>query len=206
MEPFTAVVGPAASLVVPNIDTDLIAPAHGGRGDLGSNAFAPLRYLPDGAENPSFVLNQDAFRGAPILLAGPNFGCGSSRESAVWALRAIGVSCVIAPSFGDIFAGNCVQNGVLALELDPDTVERLAAEAVEGDPMTVDLWSCSVTSPRGTVTGFTFDPTRRIQLLEGLDDLALGLRRLDQVRAFEAADQRRRPWVYSLPGVSGHPR
>lgn len=192
--PFTVVRGPAAPLLLPDVDTDVLAPAHGGRGDLGASAFAPLRYLPDGREDPAFVLNRDPFRGAPILLAGPNFGCGSSREAAVWALQAIGIRCVIAPSFGDIFFGNCFANGVLPIVLDGDTVASLA-----GDPAEVDLQRAVVTSPAGAEIPFPVNARRRTQLLEGLDDLALTVRRVGEIRAFEAADRRRRPWVYEIP-------
>ena len=118
MEPFTVVRGPAAPLLLPDVNTDVISPAHGGKGSMTANAFAPLRYLPDGTDNPDFVLNQRVFSGAPILLAGHNFGCGSSRESAVWSLLALGIRCVIAESFGDIFFGNCFQNGVLPIVLE----------------------------------------------------------------------------------------
>ena len=124
--PFTIVRGATAPLLLPDVDTDVLAPAHSGRGDLATSAFAPLRYRPDGTEDPAFVLNDDRFRGAPILLAGRNFGCGSSREAAVWALQGLGVRCVVATSFGDIFAGNCVQNGVLPIVLDPQVIESLA--------------------------------------------------------------------------------
>ena len=205
MEPFTVVRGAAAPMLLPDVDTDVISPAHGGRGDVAANAFAPVRYLPDGRDDPTFVLNQQPFHGAPILLAGPNFGCGSSRESAVWSLLAIGIRCVIAPSFGDIFFGNCFPNGVLPIVLGRAVVDQLAVESAHGDPMVVDLAATVVTSPGGTRIPFAVNPTRRSQLLEGLDDLALGLRRLDDVLAFQAADRRRRPWVYELPGLPGHP-
>ena len=198
MEPFTVVRGPAVPLLLPDINTDVIAPAHAGRGDLARSAFAPLRYLPDGSRNAAFALNQDRFRGAPVLLAGANFGCGSSRETAVWSLVALGFRCVIAPSFSDIFVGNCFQNGVLPIVLDEVTIAELGDEAVGGDPMVVDLTEARLTSPRGRVVPFVVDPARRAQLLEGLDDLALALRRLDQVRAYEASDRRRRPWVYEI--------
>lgn len=204
MERFTSVRGPAAPLMLPDVDTDLLAPAHGGRRDLAASAFGPLRYLPDGRDDPSFVLNQDRFRGAPILLAGHNFGCGSSRETAVWSLQALGIRCVIAPSFGDIFFGNCFQNGLLPVVLDEDDVDRLAEDAASGDPVAVDLQACVVTSARGTEIAFTLDATRRMQLLEGLDDLALGLRRRDLVRTFEASDRKARPWIYEIPGLAGH--
>jgi len=203
MEPFTTVRGPAAPLMLPDVDTDLIAPAHGGRGTMAANAFAPLRYLPDGADNPDFVLHHDRFRGAPILLAGRNFGCGSSRESAVWSLRALGIRCVIAESFGDIFAGNCWQNGVLPVVLPGDALYVLAEEAAGGAPALVDLGACTITTPSGRVLGFVADPTRRRQLLEGLDDLGVGVGRRHLVLAFRTRDRERRPWVYDLPSPAG---
>jgi 3-isopropylmalate/(R)-2-methylmalate dehydratase small subunit len=199
MEAFTSVRGPAAPLMRADVDTDLIAPAHGGRGNLAANAFAPLRYLPDGGEDPRFVLHDDRFRAAPILLAGRNFGCGSSRESAVWSLLALGIRCVIAESFGDIFAGNCFQNGVLPIVLPPDLLRILADEAMSGAPVLVDLHTCTITAPNRRVFTFDVDPTRRRQLLEGLDDLDLGVRRRELILEFQAHDRGRRPWVYDLP-------
>ena len=196
MDAFTAVRGPAAPLLVPDINTDVIAPAHAGRGDLTANAFAPLRYLPDGSDNTEFVLNKAAFRGAPILLAGPNFGCGSSRETAVWSLLGLGIRCVIAESFGDIFFGNCFQNGVLPVMLDHHPFMRLVAEAASGAEVEVDLRTTKITVPSGGVIPFAVNPMRRQQLLAGLDDFDVGIRRRDAVRAFQQADRERRPWVY----------
>ncbi len=199
MQPFVAVHGPAAALLLPDINTDLISPAHGGRGSMAANAFAPLRYLPDGGDNPEFVLNQERFLGAPILLTGANFGCGSSRESAVWSLLALGIRCVIAESFGDIFHGNCFQNGVLPIVLEPDQIGDLAREAATGEAIDVDLQTCQITTLSGSTIAFGVNPTRRMQLLEALDDLALGLRRRAQITDFQAADRKRRPWVYLEP-------
>ncbi len=196
MEAFTVVRGPAAPLMLPDVNTDVISPGHGGRGDLTANAFGPLRYLPDGAENPDFVLNQEPFRGAPILLAAQNFGCGSSRETAVWALRGLGTRCVIAESYGDIFFGNCFQNGMLPIVLDHDVLAGLANEAASGAPVEVDLRTTTITTPSGRSIAFEVNPTRRQQLLEGLDDLDVGVRRRERIRAFQASDRERRPWVY----------
>jgi 3-isopropylmalate/(R)-2-methylmalate dehydratase small subunit len=195
---FTNVRGPAAPLLLPDVDTDVLAPAHSGRANLAASAFAPLRYRTDGTDDPTFVLNDARFRGAPILLAGRNFGCGSSREAAVWALMALGVRCVVAPSFGDIFAGNCVQNGLLPVELDPLVVERLAGAASSGGSFEVDLEALTIRTPTGESVSFTVDATRRAQLLAGLDDLGSTLRRLDDVTRFQDADRVRRPWVYDL--------
>ena len=196
MDPFTVVRGAAAPLLLPDIDTDVLAPAHSGRTDLTAAAFAPLRYRPDGSDDPSFVLNDPQFRGAPILLAARNFGCGSSREVAVWALIALGVRCVVAPSFGDIFAGNCMQNGLLPIVLDAATIAALAGEAAGGAPFEVDLRACEIRSPSGRAVLFSVNPMRRTQLLEGLDDLGLTLRRLDEIAAFQATDRVRRPWIH----------
>jgi 3-isopropylmalate/(R)-2-methylmalate dehydratase small subunit len=198
VEAFTVVRGPAAPLMLPDVNTDVISPAHSGKGSMALSAFAPLRYLPDGGEDPSFVLNRERFREAPILLAAQNFGCGSSRESAVWSLRAIGIRCVIAASFGDIFFGNCFQNGVLAIVLDETVLESLAEEAADGAPVEVDLRASVVRTPRGATIAFTVDPLRRRQLLEGLDDLDAGLRRRDEIRAFQKTDRDVRPWIYQV--------
>ena len=198
MDAFTVVRGPAAPLMLPDVNTDVISPGHTGKGSMALSAFAPIRYLPDGRDDPSFVLNRDPFRGAPILLAAQNFGCGSSRESAVWSLRALGIRCVIATSFGDIFFGNCFQNGVLPIVLDETVLGSLAAEAAEGAPVEVDLTASVVRSPLGARIPFTVDPLRRRQLLEGLDDLDAGLLRRDEIRAFQHADRALRPWIYQV--------
>jgi len=211
MEPFTRLVGVAAPLLLPDIDTDVICPAHrpaGASRDPGDAAFGPLRYRSDGSEAPDFVLNQSRFRGAPILLCGPNFGCGSSREMAVWSLQALGVRCLVAPSFGDIFFANCFQNGVLPVVLPARTVEELAAAAADGSPFAVDLRRREIETPGGGRIAFDVNPLRRAQLLEGLDDIALTLTRRDEIAAFQAADRERRPWIYASPdggpGVPTH--
>jgi 3-isopropylmalate/(R)-2-methylmalate dehydratase small subunit len=205
VDAFTVVRGPAAPLMLPDVNTDVISPAHSGKGAMALSAFAPIRYLPDGRDDPSFVLNREAFRGAPILLAAQNFGCGSSRESAVWSLRAIGIRCVIATSFGDIFFGNCFQNGVLPIVLDGAILESLAEEAADGSPLEVDLRACVVWSPRGASIPFRVIPLRRRQLLEGLDDLDAGLLRRDEIRAFQQADQATRPWIYEVTDAGESP-
>ena len=182
-----------------NIDTDVIIRIErltaGDRGALGRHAFEALRYLPDGTENPEFVLNQPAFRGAPTLIAGPNFGCGSSREGAVWALQGMGLRCVIADSFGDIFLSNCFQNGMLPIRLPEAEVLSLARACAAGVPLTVDLVAQSVTTG-GVSIAFAIDPLRREALLNGLDDIGRSLKRMDQARAWQAADRQRRPWVW----------
>ena len=205
MDAFTVVRGPAAPLMLPDVNTDVISPAHGGKGSLALSAFAPIRYLPDGGDDPSFVLNRERFRGAPILLAAQNFGCGSSRESAVWSLRALGIRCVIATSFGDIFFGNCFQNGVLPIVLDETVLDTLAEEVADGAPLEVDLRASVVRSPRGASIPFTVDPLRRRQLLEGLDDLDAGLLRRDEIRAFQQTDRVQRPWIYQVADAGASP-
>jgi 3-isopropylmalate/(R)-2-methylmalate dehydratase small subunit len=197
-EVFTIVSGPAAPLLLPDVDTDVLAPAHSGRANLAASAFAPLRYRADGSDDPAFVLNDPRFRDAPILLTGRNFGCGSSREAAVWALQALGVRCVIAPSFGDIFAGNCVQNGVLPIALDATAIDGLAAAATTGESFEVDLEALIIRTPTGDSVPFTVNATRRTQLLEGLDDLGSTRQRLDDIARFQDADRVRRPWVHDI--------
>jgi len=155
-----------------------------------------VRYRPDGSEDPDFVLNRAPWREAKILVAGENFGCGSSREMAVWALAGTGLRCVIAPSFGEIFYGNCFQNGLLAVRLPADTVAHLAALAQ--NPGTATF---SVDLEHQTINGaipFEVEPLRRRMLLEGLDEIGLTLAREAQIAAFQAADRKRRPWVYAV--------
>lgn len=211
MQPFETVSGTAAPLMAQNVDTDVIIRieklALYGRDELGPYAFESWRYLDGGAEggveNPDFVLNQPAHRGAPILLAGANFGCGSSREGAVWSLVCIGIKCVIAPSFGGIFYNNCFQNGVLPVRLPQETVEELAgiARTQPDAPFTVDLHRKVVVPPNGAPIAFEIDEIRRQGLLQGLDDIGLTLKRSAEITAFQSADATRRPWVYE-PGVS----
>lgn len=204
MNRFTTLKGRAAPLPLPNVDTDVIIRIErltgGVREKLGRYAFEALRYLNDGSDNPDFPLNQPAFRGAPILVAGPNFGCGSSREGAVWALQGMGVRCVIADSFGDIFYSNCFQNGVLPIRLPADDAARLmeAAQAASGE-FTVDLEHQRITLPDGTFRSFRIDPLRREALLEGLDDIGLSLKQLPTIRSWQAQDRAQRPWVWTTP-------
>lgn len=200
MQPFTVVTGAAPYLPRTNLDTDVIIRiewlAELARDELGRYAMEALRYLPDGSEDASFILNQPAFRGAPFLLAGENFGCGSSREGAVWALQGIGVRCVIAPSFGDIFFSNCFQNGVLPIRLPAATVESLAGACSNGAPLRVDLMQCTLTTPTGAVISFSIDPMRREGLLNGLDDIGLTLKDDALICAWQQEDRRRRPWAW----------
>jgi 3-isopropylmalate/(R)-2-methylmalate dehydratase small subunit len=192
MQPFKAVTGPAAPLLRRDIDTDVNIRIERltqlRRDQLGPHALEALR-------GPDFVLDQPMFRGAPILLAGANFGCGSWREGAVWALQGTGLRCVVAPSFGDIFFSNCFQNGMLPVVLSEPTVEALTRQAAGGASVTVDLEANSVTAPDGTVFRFKLDPMRREMLLAGTDELGLTLRRAPEIAAWQQADAIRRPWT-----------
>lgn len=201
LQPFTVVTGAAPALLRGNLDTDIIIRidrlAALKRDELGPYAMEALRYRPDGSADPGFILNQPAFCGAPFLLAGENFGCGSSREGAVWALQGIGVRCVIAPSFGDIFFSNCFQNGVLPIRLPAAQIEVLAAACAGGAPLQVDLGQCLLTAPTGEVMPFTIDPMRREGLLNGLDDIGLTLKEDALICAWQREDRQRRPWAWA---------
>ena len=198
MTPFTTLTGVAAPLLRDNIDTELILRIERLTGttreSMGAVAFETWRIRPDGSENPDFVLNQPRFRNAPILLAGANFGCGSSREGAVWAIMGLGVRCVLAESFGDIFYNNCFQNGLL-----PACLPRPALDGLAGQVVTVDLDSQTVTGPGGAVP-FAIEPMRKAALLGGLDEIGLTLQHADAIAAYQAADRMARPWVWELPG------
>jgi 3-isopropylmalate/(R)-2-methylmalate dehydratase small subunit len=204
MTPLSTVSGPAAPLMAENVNTDVIVRIERlmlvERDQLGPYAFEAWRTGADGAPDPDFILNRPAWANAPILLAGANFGCGSSREGAVWALDCIGVQAIIAPSFGAIFANNCYQNGMLPVVLPAETVESFAeiARAQPGAPFTVDLERRVVVPPNGSPVPFEIDELRRQSLLSGLDDIGLTTRRLDEIAAFQATDQKTRPWVYEI--------
>jgi 3-isopropylmalate/(R)-2-methylmalate dehydratase small subunit len=193
MERFETVSGPAAPLLRRDVDTDIIIRIERLTGlpkdQLGQYAFEVWR-------GPDFVLDREPFVGAPILIAGANFGCGSSREAAVWALQGLGLRVVIAPSFGEIFMSNCFQNGVLPVVLPEQQVANLAEQAQSGAAVTADLDTCVITAPDGTSFPFQVDPVRREMLIEGADEMSLTLRRQDLIRQCQADDARRRPWVY----------
>ena len=198
MEKFTALTAIAAPFLKNNVDTDFIIRIERCTGtpreEIGRYAFESARFLPGGADNPEFVLNQPRYRGAQILVCGEFFGTGSSREMAVWALAGMGIRCLIAPSFGQIFFGNCLQNGLLPITLPQATVDHLANEAaaLDAKPFTVDL-------ARQTINGaiaFDIAPRRRKMLLEGLDEIGLTIALEPRIAAFEAADRARRPWIY----------
>jgi len=206
MEPFKRLHGVALALELPNIDTDQIIPARflwrpraAGYGEL---LFNDLRYAPDGTANPAFALNQARYEGARVLIADRNFGCGSSREQAVWALYDAGFRAVIAPSFGDIFYNNCCQQGVLPVVLPEAQVLALrAAIAPPGSALTVDLETLSVTGPGGFLATFEMAAFQRRQLLDGIDDVGLTMASIAAIAAFEAAYDRDLPWLSARPAV-----
>jgi 3-isopropylmalate/(R)-2-methylmalate dehydratase small subunit len=206
MEKFTVLRAIAAPLLRENIDTDIIIRIErlvgaGRRSALGEHAFEAWRRRPDGSEDADFILNREPYRRARILLALDNFGCGSSREGAVWALQQKGLRAVLAPSFGDIFFNNCFQNGVLPVVLPGDRVRAIARQ-VEADPerrqVTVDLERQVVTAPDGSETAFAIDGLRRQKLLDGLDDIGLTLRHEAEITAFQARDRAERPWIWAV--------
>jgi 3-isopropylmalate/(R)-2-methylmalate dehydratase small subunit len=194
----------AAPIMRGNIDTDVIIRierlvGNSVRGTLGKWAFGSLRYLPDGSENPEFILNREPYRQAEILVTGPNFGCGSSREGAVWSLQEMGIRAIIGSSFGDIFFANCFQNGILPIVVDKEIVDELAAgiEATQGaGRVSIDLEAQTIVSPSGRRVAFQVDPRRREGLLHGLDEVALTLQRDQEICAFQAADRGERPWIH----------
>ncbi len=211
MKAFTVETGLVAPMDRANVDTDLIIPKQFlksiKRTGFGPNLFDELRYLDEGQPgqdcsqrpvNPDFPLNFPRYAGASILLARENFGCGSSREHAPWALEDYGFRCIIAPSFADIFYNNCFKNGVLPIELDAAIVARLFDEmyAAEGYQLTVDLQRQVVVTPSGEELAFEVDAFRRHCLLEGLDDIGLTLQREDAIRSFEAKWREKSPWLF----------
>jgi len=184
-----------------NVDTDMVIPKQFlktlARSGLGKHLFTEMRYEADGAEIPDFVLNREPYRKAAILVAGENFGCGSSREHAAWSLLDFGIRCVIAPSFADIFYNNCFKNGVLPIILPKEQVDALMADAEMGANaiVTVDLEKQEIIRPNGEAVAFEVDEFRRQCLLNGLDDISLTLAKDDQIAAFEARRKIERPWL-----------
>ena len=201
MEKFNTMTGIAAPMPLVNIDTDMIIPKQFlktiKRSGLGVNLFDEMRYDRQGNEIPDFVLNQDAYRQAEIIVAGENFGCGSSREHAPWAIKDFGIRCVIAPSFADIFYNNCFKNGILPIALPPETVDVLMKDAENGSNarLTVDLEAQTVTKSDGEVFSFEVDPFKKHCLMEGLDDIGLTMAKADSIDSFEAIASQARPWV-----------
>jgi 3-isopropylmalate/(R)-2-methylmalate dehydratase small subunit len=201
MEKFTTLTGVAAPMPMINIDTDAIIPKQFlktvKRTGLGKSLFFELRYDESGKEKPDFVLNRPAYRGAQILVAGDNFGCGSSREHAPWALLDFGIRCVISTSFADIFYNNCFQNGILPIKVSPEDLEKLMDDANRGAnaTLTIDLEKQEVRGPDGGVVKFDIDAFRKRCLLEGLDNIGLTLENEKAISAFERKAQATRPWA-----------
>jgi 3-isopropylmalate/(R)-2-methylmalate dehydratase small subunit len=201
MEPFTVVKGIAAPMLMPNVNTDAITPMAAGRStsvDLGKMLFNNWRYNLDGSEIPDFVLNRPPFRSSRFLVAGANFGCGSSRERAVWALMRFGIRAVIAPSFADIFRDNAYQNGLLPVVLNAAECAALGAALGQAqDPqITVDLQRCVVKGVDSRETSFSVPAERREALLEGLDEIDVILGMESYIENYQRADRARRPWIY----------
>ncbi len=201
MDKFETLTGIAAPMPLVNIDTDMIIPKQFlktiKRSGLGANLFDEMRFNTNGSEIPEFVLNQDAYREAEILVAGDNFGCGSSREHAPWALKDFGIKSVISTSFADIFYNNCFKNGILPIVLPAEAVDVLMKDAEKGANarMTVDLEAQTVTSSDGEVFSFELDPFKKHCLLEGLDDIGLTLEKAASIASFEEQAAQSRPWV-----------
>jgi 3-isopropylmalate/(R)-2-methylmalate dehydratase small subunit len=201
MQSFTKLSGVAAPLPMVNVDTDMIIPKQflktTKRTGLGSALFFEMRTRPDGSENPDFVLNKAAYKNAQILVAGANFGCGSSREHAPWALLDFGIRCVIAPSFADIFYNNCFKNGILPIALPQADVDRLMDDAERGANavISVDLEKQEIRGPDGGCIKFEIDPFRKRCLLNGWDDISLTLRNENKISDFESSRKLSQPWV-----------
>ena len=201
MQKFTKLTGVAAPLPLRNIDTDMIIPKQFlktiKRSGLGKNLFDELRYELDGREKPDFVLNKPAYRRAQILVAGDNFGCGSSREHAPWALLDFGIRCIIATSFADIFYNNCFKNGILPIRLPRDQVDKLMDDASRGANavIAIDLEQQAITGPDGGRIHFEIDGFRKHCLLNGLDDIGLSLEKAAAIDSFEARRRHAQPWL-----------
>jgi len=201
MDKFTSLTSVAAPLPMINVDTDAIIPKQYlktiKRTGLAAGLFAEKRYRDDGTENPDFVLNKPAYRSAKILVAGDNFGCGSSREHAPWALMDFGISCVISTSFGDIFYNNCFKNGVLPIVVKAQDLEKLFDDAERGANarLTIDLARQEIHGPDGGTIRFDIDPHRKHCLLNGLDDIAQTLVKQDKIARFEEEAKAARPWA-----------
>ncbi|HEX9465129.1 MAG TPA: 3-isopropylmalate dehydratase small subunit [Alphaproteobacteria bacterium] len=203
MQKFTTLTGVAAALPMPNIDTDKIIPAEHlktiKRTGLGKVLFERLRYTDDGKERPDFVLNKPAYRNAKIVVAGDNFGCGSSREHAPWALLDFGITCVISTSFADIFYNNCFKNGILPIKLPKEDVDKLMDDASRGANavISIDLEKQEIRGPDGGCVKFDIDPFRKHCLLNGLDDVGLTLQKKPAIDSFEAKQKSAQPWLYA---------
>ena len=201
MQKFDKLSGVAAPLNILNIDTDMIIPKQFlktiKRSGLGVNLFSEMRYTDDGGENPDFVLNKPAYRNAEILVAGDNFGCGSSREHAPWALLDFGIRCVISTSFADIFYNNCFKNGILPIKVSADERDALLADAAdtENPELTIDLAGQTISRPNGVAISFDIDPFRKQCLLDGLDDIGLTMEKETSISTFEQGRKAGMPWL-----------
>lgn len=201
MERFTTLTGVAAPLKIVNVDTDMIVPKQYlktiKRTGLGKGLFSELRYRDDGTENPDFVLNKPAYRKAKILVAEDNFGCGSSREHAPWALLDFGITCVISTSFADIFYNNCFQNGVLPAKVSKEDLAKLMDDAERGAnaTLTIDLAAQEIRGPDGGVVKFEIDAFRKQCMLDGVDDIGLTLKKVAAIKHYEGDLAATRPWV-----------
>lgn len=201
MDKFNKLSGVAAPLPIINIDTDMIIPKDYlktiKRTGLGEGLFAEMRFNEDGSPKPDFVLNKPAYKGAKILVAGDNFGCGSSREHAPWALLDYGIRCIISTSFADIFYNNCFKNGVLPIVVSPENLEKLMDDASRGSNavVSIDLESQEIKGPDGGSIGFDIDPHRKHCMLNGLDDIGLTLEKASSIDAYESKAAQNRPWA-----------
>ncbi len=201
MEKFNSLTGVAAPFDMINVDTDKIIPNLHlrtiKRTGLGKVLFEEMRFEEDGAEKPDFVLNQEPYRDAKIIVAGDNFGCGSSREHAPWALLDFGIRCVISTSFADIFYNNSFKNGILPIKVSKDELDALMADARDRDnpELTIDLERQEIKRPNGAVISFDLDPFRKECLLGGLDDIGLTLKKVDAISAFEEKQRQSEPWL-----------
>ena len=201
MQKFDKLTGVAAPLDILNIDTDMIIPKQFlktiKRSGLGKNLFDEMRYARDGSELPGFVLNKAPYRQTEILVAGDNFGCGSSREHAPWALLDFGIRCVISTSFADIFYNNCFKNGILPIVVSVDERDALLADAadIENPELSIDLVSQTIRRPNGVTISFEVDAFRKKCLLEGLDDIGLTMEKSSAIDSFEAARSQSQPWL-----------
>ncbi len=201
MDTFTTLTGVAAPLPIDNIDTDMIIPKQYlktiKRTGLGAGLFSELRYRDDGSENPDFVLNKPQYRKASVLVAGDNFGCGSSREHAPWALLDFGVRCVISTDFADIFYNNCFKNGILPIRVSREDLAKLMDDAERGANavLSIDLPAQEIRGPDGGVVRFEIDPFRKRCLIEGLDDIGLTMVEAPAIASFEQKSTQARPWL-----------
>ena len=201
MDKFTTLTGVAAPMKIMNVDTDMIIPKQYlktiKRTGLGKGLFAEMRFKEDGSENPDFVLNKPAYRQAQILVAGDNFGCGSSREHAPWALLDFGIRCVISTSFADIFYNNCFKNGILPIKVSQEDLDKLFDDADRGSnsTLTIDLEAQEIRGPDGGSIKFEMDPFRKHCLINGLDDIGLTMEKAQSIATYEVKAAQSRPWL-----------